>query len=98
MTHLASLSKDHQPWPAPQSIGTSAVPAVPSTAGPGAGATTMADVQGLIGRVLIRAKAMGRDDLTQTRAAAHAVIAVRPDLTLAQAFNAVTRMRALGTV
>lgn len=56
------------------------------------------DVRGLITRTLSQTRALGRDDLTQTRAAAQAVVAVRTDLTLAQAFDGVARLQAAGAV
>jgi hypothetical protein len=54
------------------------------------------DVQGIIARTLRIARASGRDYNDQCRAAASAVMAVRPDLSLDQALQAVTRMRELG--
>jgi hypothetical protein len=95
MTHLAPIAPLRPSWPVPSVDPSAGQPAVAARDPAGA---LLADVKGLIGRVLVQAKAMGRDDLTQTRAAAHAVVAVRPDLTLNQAFNAVARMRALGAV
>ena len=56
------------------------------------------DVRGIVARTVGRARAMGRDDVTQTRAAAHAVISVRPDLSLTEAINAIGRLRASGAV
>ncbi len=56
------------------------------------------DVRGIVSRTLSRAKSLGRDDLTQTRAAAQAVMAVRPDLTLAQAMSGIARLQAAGAV
>lgn len=67
-------------------------------AAPGARLPDLADVRGIVARTLSRAKALGRDDLTQTRAAALAVLAVRPDLTLAQAMNGIARLQAAGAV
>ena len=58
----------------------------------------LTDVRGIIARTLSRTKALGRDDLTQTRAAAQAVMAVRPDLTLSQALNGISRLQAAGAV
>jgi len=58
----------------------------------------LADVRGIVSRALSQAKSTGRDELTQTRAAALAVIAVRPDVTLSQAFSAIARMQAAGAV
>ncbi|MBL8631189.1 MAG: hypothetical protein JNM81_16265 [Rhodospirillaceae bacterium] len=56
------------------------------------------DVRGIVARTLSLAKSLGRDDLTQTRAAALAVIAVRPDLTLSQALSGIARLQAAGAV
>lgn len=56
------------------------------------------DVRGIVSRALDRARSLGRDGLTQTRAAAQAILAVRPDMTPAQAFDAVARMQAAGAV
>ncbi len=56
------------------------------------------DVRGIVRRTLGRARAMGRDDQTQTREAARAVISVRPDLSLSDALMAVGRLQALGAV
>jgi len=51
------------------------------------------DLDGIIARTLLRARAAGRDYMAQDRAAAIAVMAVRPDLSLGQALEAVTRAR-----
>ncbi|MBY0509814.1 MAG: hypothetical protein K2P94_06640 [Rhodospirillaceae bacterium] len=51
------------------------------------------DLDGIIARTLLRARAAGRDYMSQDRAAAMAVMAVRPDLSLGQALEAVTRAR-----
>ncbi|MDX2145103.1 MAG: hypothetical protein SFV19_17240 [Rhodospirillaceae bacterium] len=99
MTYVAAPAQTQPLQPEPQSIALRAdagraLPAFAALAAP----VGFPDVRGLVARALKSAKAMGRDDLTQTRAAAQAVVAVRPDLTLNQAFNAVVQMRALGTV
>jgi len=77
--------------PAPPAMSFADTPAVPRL-------PDLADVRGIVARTLSRAKALGRDDLTQTRAAAQAVLAVRPDLTLAQALNGIARLQAAGAV
>jgi hypothetical protein len=56
------------------------------------------DVRGIVSRTLSHAKSLGRDELTQTRAAALAVISVRPDVTFLQAVSAIGRMQAAGAV
>ena len=58
----------------------------------------LADVQGIIARTRSQARSLGRDDLTQTRVAAQAVMAVRPDLTLSQVMNGISRLQATGAV
>jgi len=61
-------------------------------------APDLGDVRGLVSRTLGRAKALGRDELTQTRAAALAVLQVRPDLDLAQAMAGISRLQASGAI
>lgn len=51
------------------------------------------DLQGVVDRALGSARASGRDYLGQTDAAARAVVAVRPDLTMSQATLAVNWLR-----
>ncbi len=51
------------------------------------------DVQGIIGRALEVARASGRDYVAQCQSAAEAVVAVRHDLTITDALNAVYRFR-----
>jgi hypothetical protein len=53
------------------------------------------DLEGIIARTLVHARATGRDSLAQDRAAATAVMAVRPDFSLGQALEAVTHVRLL---
>jgi hypothetical protein len=53
----------------------------------------MGDVRGIINRAVSSARAQGRDYVGQCHAAAAAVIAVRPDLSPREAFDAVTRLR-----
>ena len=52
------------------------------------------DLEGIVARTVTRARAAGRDYMSQSRAAAAAVLAVRPDLSLGQALDAVERLRA----
>ena len=52
------------------------------------------DLEGIVARTVTRARAAGRDYMSQSRAAATAVLAVRPDLSLGQALEAVERLRA----
>lgn len=58
----------------------------------------LTDVRGIVARTLKQARDLGRDDLTQTRAAAYAVMAVRPDMTMAQAMMGIERLQAAGAV
>ena len=51
------------------------------------------DLQGVVDRALRSARATGRDYVGQTYAAARAVVAVRPDLTMSQAMLAVNWLR-----
>ena len=62
------------------------------------GLPDLADVRGIITRSLSQARSLGRDDLTQTRVAAQAIMAVRPDLTLSQAMNGIDRLQASGAI
>ena len=50
-------------------------------------------VRGIVARAVSSARAAGRDYVGQCHAAAAAVSAVRPDLSLREAFDAVTRLR-----
>jgi hypothetical protein len=51
------------------------------------------DLEGIVARTVTRARAAGRDYMSQSRAAAMAVLAVRPDLSFGQALEAVERLR-----
>ena len=51
------------------------------------------DFHGVVERALRAARASGRDYVGQTDAAARAVVAVRPDLTMSQAMLAVNWLR-----
>ncbi|MSO73404.1 MAG: hypothetical protein EXQ84_07365 [Rhodospirillaceae bacterium] len=54
------------------------------------------DVRGVVARALSSARGAGHDYVGQTRAAAAAVVAVRPDLSFVQALDAVSRLRDRG--
>ncbi len=58
-----------------------------------AGLPALGDLEGIIARTLGAARAQGRDYMSQSRAAAIAVLAVRPDLSFGQALDAVSRIR-----
>ena len=51
------------------------------------------DLAGIVTRTVTGARAAGRDYMSQSRAAATAVLAVRPDLSFGQALEAVERLR-----
>lgn len=51
------------------------------------------DVRGIVSRTVVSARASGRDYMGQSRAAAAAVMLVRPDLSLGEALEAVIRLR-----
>lgn len=53
----------------------------------------MGDLRGIIARTVSSARASGRDYVGQCHMAAQAVMAVRPDLSAREAFDAVTRLR-----
>jgi hypothetical protein len=55
------------------------------------------DVRGVVVRTVTSARATGRDYMGQSRAAAAAVMAVRPDLTFGEALDAVIRLREMDT-
>ena len=57
--------------------------------------SSVRDLEGVVARSINGARAAGRDYTAQTRAAASAVQAVRPDLTFGQAIDAVERLRDL---
>ena len=56
----------------------------------------MRDVHGIVTRAVSAARATGRDYVAQSHAAAAAVIAVRPDLSMGDALDAVMRLRDFG--
>lgn len=51
------------------------------------------DLRGIIDRAVSSARASGRDYVGQCHMAAQAVMAVRPDLSAREAFDAVSRLR-----
>jgi hypothetical protein len=51
------------------------------------------DLEGVVARTVRSARAQGRDYMSQSRAAAQAVMAVRPDMSLGQALDVVERLR-----
>jgi hypothetical protein len=57
------------------------------------GAPAMGDLRGIVDRAVSSARATGRDYVGQCHMAAAAVMAVRPDLSAREAFDAVTRLR-----
>jgi hypothetical protein len=59
-----------------------------------AGQPVMRDLEGIVARTVRSARAQGRDYMAQSRAAAAAVMAVRPDLSFGQALDAVEHLRA----
>jgi hypothetical protein len=77
-----------RPAPAAMSYAATGAPRLPD----------LADVKGIVARTLSRAKALGRDEPTRTRAAALAVLAVRPDLSLSQALAGIARLQASGAI
>ncbi len=58
--------------------------------------SSLTDLGGIVGRTVVRARALGRDYMSQNRAAAMAVMAVRPDLSFGEALDAVERLRDMG--
>lgn len=56
------------------------------------------DVRGIVARTILSARAAGRDYTSQSRAAAAAVLSVRPDLTFGEALDAVIRLRETDTL
>lgn len=57
------------------------------------GAPVLGDLRGIVDRAVSGARATGRDYVGQCHMAAAAVMAVRPDLSAREAFDAVTRLR-----
>ena len=51
------------------------------------------DLEGIVTRSVASAKAQGRDYMSQNRIAATAVRSVRPELSLGEALDVVTRLR-----
>ncbi len=56
-------------------------------------ALALRDLHGVVSRTVTSARAQGRDYMSQSRAAAMAVLAVRPDISFGQALDAVERLR-----
>jgi len=61
---------------------------------PAVATLALRDLSGIVARTVASARGQGRDYMAQSRAAAMAVMAVRPDLSLGQALDAVERLRA----
>ncbi len=59
-----------------------------------AGQPALRDLEGIVTRTVGSARAQGRDYMAQSRAAATAVMAVRPDFSFSQALDAVEHLRA----
>jgi hypothetical protein len=55
------------------------------------------DLRGIVLRTVTSARASGRDYMGQSRAAAAAVMSVRPDLSFGEALDAVIRLREVDT-
>ncbi len=55
------------------------------------------DLRGIVSRTVSSARASGRDYMGQSRAAAAAVMSVRPDLSFGEALDAVIRLREIET-
>ena len=55
--------------------------------------SAMHDLEGIVARSVAAAKAQGRDYMSQNRAAATAVIAVRPGFSFGEALDVVSRLR-----
>jgi hypothetical protein len=55
------------------------------------------DLRGIVTRTVSSARATGRDYMGQSRAAATAVMSVRPDLSFGEALDAVVRLREIDT-
>lgn len=51
------------------------------------------DLEGVVSRSVAAARAQGRDYMAQNRAAASVVMSVRPELSLSEALDVVTRLR-----
>ena len=51
------------------------------------------DLEGVVSRSVAAARAQGRDYMAQNRAAAGAVMSVRPEFSLSEALDVVTRLR-----
>lgn len=56
------------------------------------------DLRGIVARTVSSSRAAGRDYMSQSRAAATAVMSVRPDLSFGEALDAVIRLREVDTI
>lgn len=56
------------------------------------------DLRGIVTRTVSGSRAAGRDYMGQSRAAAAAVMSVRPDLSFGEALDAVIRLREVDTL
>jgi len=56
------------------------------------------DLRGIVARTVSSSRAAGRDYMGQSRAAATAVMSVRPDLSFGEALDAVIRLREVDTI
>lgn len=65
----------------------------PAPAAPVALPSALDDVQGIVARAVEVARAAGRDYIGQCQSAAEAIVAVRHDVSLSDALNAVYRLR-----
>jgi hypothetical protein len=54
---------------------------------------SLRDLHGVVSRSVASARAQGRDYMAQNRAAASVVMSVRPELSLSEALDVVTRLR-----
>lgn len=55
--------------------------------------SSLQDLAGVVSRSVVSARAQGRDYMAQNRSAASVVMSVRPELSLSEALDVVTRLR-----